>query len=362
MFADDSSNSYSIVDDSVFYYSYNDLPVDPTVSFIFCRTLNSSVSFNNNYYSFYSEGPTTFKLKWSGTVGVPLYLYKNNELLMNISSNSSSIIINVEFGNIYYVTDVLFTSSDFFALRFPLYEPTILRSLIFLGSSNALTGSYYSDSLLVCFLNPLPLSFFNIKVQDSSYFYYSSSGIIPSNVQTVFSSDVYYLNPRISLDSFINYSSYDFVILNNSVPFYLSVNSDSDFLVSFTFNQYTSSSGSVPHYSASFTVLTSHLKNIYIPLPDNSTDYYKLLNFGVSSSSAGSYTELIIDHVQEVVDLRGYFRPLTSFYSHLLDPFVFVSSSSNISFIIAFVFSIISILLLIFILVFAIFRIRKGKG
>lgn len=362
MFAEGDSDSYIIDDDSIFYYSDHSLPVDPTVSFIFARTLNSSVSFNTNFTSFYSEGSTTFKLKWSGTVGVPLYLYKNNELLKNISSNSSSVIFDVEFGNIYYVTDVLFQSSDFFALRFPLYDPTILRSLIFLGSSTALSGSNYSASVLACFLNPLPLSFFNIKVQDSAYRYYSNSGIIPYNVQTVFSSDVYYLNPRISIDSFINNSAYDFVILNNSVPFYLSVNSDSDFLVSFTFNQYTSSSGSVPHYSVSYTVLTSHLKNIYIPLPDNSTDYYKLLNFGVTTSSAGSYTELIIDNVQEVVDLRGYFRPLTSFYSHLLDPLVFVSSSSNISFIIAFVFSIISILILIFIIVFAIFRIRKGKG
>lgn len=362
MFAEGNTDSYSIVDDNIFYYSDHSLPVDPTVSFIFCRTLNSSVSFNSNFYTFYSEGPTTFKLKFSGTVGVPLYLYKNNELLKNISSNSSSIIIDVEFGNIYYVTDVLFLSSDFFALRFPLYVPTIIRSLVFLGSSTAMSGSYYSDTVLACFLNPLPLSFFNIKVQDSAYCYYSNSGIIPHYVQTVLSSDVYYLNPRISLDSFINNSVYDFVILNNSVPFYLSVNSDSDFLVSFTFNQYTSSSGSVPHYSVSYTILTSHLKNIYIPLPDNSTDYYKLLNFGVTTSSAGSYTELIINNVQELVDLRGFFRPLSTFYSHLLDPLVYVSSSNNVSFIIAFIFSIISILILIFIIVFAIFRIRKGKG
>lgn len=361
MFAEDSSNSYSIVDDSVFYYSYNDLPVEPSVSFLFALTFNSSVNFHNRFVTLSTEGSYTYQFLFSGSVNVPLYLYKNNELLLNIPAGRSSVMFDVEFGSIYYVTDVMFQSSDFFAIRFPLYIRTMVQNLIF-STFTSLNGRQFSESESVCFLNPLPIPFFDFRLFSDSYYFYSPLQTINSQSSVHPLSTVYYCNPRISIDSFINDSSYDFIILNNSVPFYLSVDSDSDFLISYTLNYYSSSSPDFPTYSISYTVLTSHLKNIYLPLPDNSNDFYILLNFGSSYGKSGFYTELIIDNVQEVLDLRGFFRPLSTFYSHLLDPLVFVSSSANVSFIIAFVFSIISILILIFIIVFAIFRIRKGKG
>lgn len=349
-FSDSKSESKSSLTNVQFYSCINYL--DSYVSYtlkINGNNLNSSVS-AQSWQSYTTTNPNSlisFSISFRTASGKPdAYVYCNGDYI-GIVNYSSPLTLSYDFsvdlfdsGYIFIFSPVLLDPEDFTFIYFSTYGVRLNfqaseTSTPVTNKACCIYKSLTYDQGFFCYVPSLTYS---LSLYSSGYVITNNNGYF-----TEFGNDpVYYVNYVLSQPE-LNIPEEFTIFFDNTYLLPLGV-------------LYTTDDASIDSVEFDITFIgNSYTSTYHLLIPPNLTNI-----FGEFLVGTNKFNSLFIDNV---IVHQSTNLPLVSFYSHLLDPFVYFSSNlSSYSLTLVFLFSILSILVIIFVLVFIFFRIRKGKG